>query len=711
MKRLIILLMSACCVAAIFAHDLLDDLVSRGNRAYENADRRRILQCADSIRDILQSGEITNPDELDDYTASMLKLYGNYHYENGADNQASFRLAEQYYDRVDSLMQANPNTTFTGPMRLLLPREKAQLFYRLEKYPEAVASLRQADDFIEYSGVYEPGSDQWLMTKMTLALSLARAGEFDEALEIAENEMRQAADRKSLDYARAQRMHAKILLLAGAKRDGALAAYKSYFLKQRNEALNELAGMSASERELYWLRLRPFITDCYRLEDADPAFLYDVTLFAKGLLLQFAADPANKQAHADAVKALRTSWSDVRKALKKGEAAVEFIEYEKDGRQCMAALVLKSGERPRFIAITSADEILSYVKAPMESTARGNKDRIYNSKNVRDLVWTQPLLDALADASTVYFAPEGYMHRFAIEYLEPVSDKQMYRLSSTRRLAIRDRGRKKEGMLLVGGVDYNAPHTEPAEEGNDADALRSYLGMSFTPLSETIVEVQTISGIRNNPADTIISGANASEELFRHLAPDYGTILVSTHGDFNTRPLPAPNDLKEAEPDNGMSRSIIALAGVNTSLNVSSGASPASFDGLLSAKEIATLDLSGCGLVTLSACQTALGKMTADGVFGIQRALKQAGARTMLLSLWNVSSEATLQLMISFFTHLGEGLSTHDAFNRARRDLMTGGASGGFIFDAGVMATVPADNNPRFSAPQFSNAFILIDPI
>ena len=96
-------------------------------------------------------------------------------------------------------------------------------------------------------------------------------------------------------------------------------------------------------------------------------------------------------------------------------------------------------------------------------------------------------------------------------------------------------------------------------------------------------------------------------------------------------------------------------------------------DGVLTAREISTLDLRKVDLVVLSACKTGVGEVREDGVFGLQRGFKKAGVRSLIMSLWDVNDAATQQMMSSFYEGLTQGLSLQGAFSKARREMRQNG--------------------------------------
>ena len=138
------------------------------------------------------------------------------------------------------------------------------------------------------------------------------------------------------------------------------------------------------------------------------------------------------------------------------------------------------------------------------------------------------------------------------------------------------------------------------------------------------------------------------------------------------------------DEDRTMDYSGLFMAGANTVLrgrrlpeNVENG--------ILNAREISQLDLRGLDLVVLSACQTGKGELKEDGVYGLQRAFKKAGAKTLLMSLWSVSDAATQQMMSSFYQALAAGQSRFDAFATAQQAVRDAGYAAPFYWASFVM--------------------------
>lgn len=101
-------------------------------------------------------------------------------------------------------------------------------------------------------------------------------------------------------------------------------------------------------------------------------------------------------------------------------------------------------------------------------------------------------------------------------------------------------------------------------------------------------------------------------------------------------------------------------------------------------------------MAVLSACQTGLGDVTSDGVFGLQRGFKKAGAQSLLVTLWKVDDKATQLFMTQFYEALSKGKSKVESLRLAQRY---------------IKEYEPEPNFRPYANPQFWAAFILIDAI
>ena len=198
----------------------------------------------------------------------------------------------------------------------------------------------------------------------------------------------------------------------------------------------------------------------------------------------------------------------------------------------------------------------------------------------------------------------------------------------------------------------------------------------------------------------MLIGNNGTEEAFRSKTKEQLNVLhLATHGFYLS-----DEDLCRLEKDNyfakigkeyrdieekGLVRSGLIFAGINQVLQNKVVPIDAN-DGVMTAMEISHLNLYGVDLVVLSACQTAHGEIADDGVIGLQRGFKKAGANSLLMTLWKVDDDATRQFMTKFYERLSTHHNKQRALSEAQRYLQ---------------------ESTKYKEPEYWAPFILLDAL
>lgn len=379
------------------------------------------------------------------------------------------------------------------------------------------------------------------------------------------------------------------------------------------------------------------------------------------------------------------TFKDVTSSLQPGELLVDFADYwlPGDRRQYVAYLMGNGWEYPRLIPVTTSDSIDALLKK-----VNRKPDRLYESRHSADMLrlFWNPLLPYADTARRIYVIPSGDIHQIAISSIpmpdgSTLGDKhEIIRLTSAKEVvAIRDNRQlnKRATAALFGDIDYDVDIIDmkaqsrryllPAFDSNRGnDMLRG--DSTFKKLRYSSQEVTEIGRIlaHNNVNVNFYTKLNGSEEAFMSLsgnAPDM--MLMSTHGFYYT-PSHAPSHTALARRDDIMYLTGLVMSGGNaewTGRDLPDGVR----GGLLTSDDISHLDFSATGLVALSACETACGQATNDGLYGLQRAFKKAGAQTLVMSLWQVSDLVAKEFMIRFFDNLPSSRwDKRDAFNKAK---------------------------------------------
>lgn len=371
--------------------------------------------------------------------------------------------------------------------------------------------------------------------------------------------------------------------------------------------------------------------------------------------------------HAD----LKKTYADVKKALRPGEAAIEFGEQENGIGlySYFAAILLPELDKPIICNL---------------GNLKFGRDQLHH--NCIDSI-AAALKPYIGNYNTIYFAMDGNLHLLPFESFSPL-DKNWIRLSSTRLLCAPHRAAKsgKGSMLVYGDIDFdNAADSVNSSVDDLLDASDSIVPVSpgtlkADSLPNTRGEINSITdlaGSRSMKSKTF-SGSGATELSLRNelaAASVPAIIHFATHGFYFT-----PSESKGLwratgysdglfNPDtserNALSRSGLLLAGANRTFSGVSK-SPAYNDGVLLSSEIQSFNLSDVDFISLSACDTGLGDITSDGIFGLQRSFKKAGANSLLMTLWKVDDRATGLLMTKFYELYLGGVPKHDALAQAR---------------------------------------------
>jgi CHAT domain-containing protein len=205
---------------------------------------------------------------------------------------------------------------------------------------------------------------------------------------------------------------------------------------------------------------------------------------------------------------------------------------------------------------------------------------------------------------------------------------------------------------------------------------------SWALLPGTRQEAEAIQ--RLLPKAQIFLGPEATKQRLLHL-PTPAVLHIATHG-FFLEDAPAFEDSRAVghfgalgegasaqRPSDPLLRSGLILAGAQAQASHASGAaSPPPDSSLVTALELAGLDLWDTQLVVLSACDTGRGDVKlGQGVYGLRRAFVVAGAETVVMSLWKVRDDSTRQLMEDYYRNLlagqGRAFALREAMLALRR--------------------------------------------
>ncbi|MCD4697828.1 MAG: CHAT domain-containing protein [Bacteroidales bacterium] len=421
----------------------------------------------------------------------------------------------------------------------------------------------------------------------------------------------------------------------------------------------------------------------------------------------------------------RDSWQEIKSMLGRDEAFVQIIRFHRHDSVIYVALIIsdKEAEHPQMIVLNDGEslEIENY-ESYITNINNGYKSNdIYNDTGSYINYWKK-IENLITGKKTIYLLPDGIYNKINIAALKMANEKYVYEIHNIVLLtSINDYTEQKEVInsknniaVLIGAPDFFGNRqndtvlavnntVKPVEKefannngykyadthfitygllckpvfyGLNSNTFFNYSSLrseKLTPLPLSGNEVRYVDSILSefNWKTQLYTDENATENIVKTLRSPK-ILHISTHGFFTDLKSDLETSQNNLLPDNDFTTTInplfcsgLYLAGAQNSLNGNYVIDDFSEDGILTAYEVTNLNLDSTKLVVLSACETGLGDILhGEGVFGLQRAFRIAGAENIIMSLWKVDDRATQLFMKKFYTFWLSGNTKSEAFNK-----------------------------------------------
>ncbi len=370
------------------------------------------------------------------------------------------------------------------------------------------------------------------------------------------------------------------------------------------------------------------------------------------------------------------------------------------GQPRYAAAVLRSRGEPKWVDLGEVAEINKLAVDFRADLATGRPIKKLARTIYEKLI--APIRPLLGDARHILISPDGELTLIPFEAFIDEQDKFLieryafsYLTSGRDLLRFQSNVNNASAPLVLADIDYNnsSPTVASAKVSPSRGSQNRRSGelatLKFQALAATKDEATAIKKLLPNAK--VLLGQDATETAVKQLQSP-SILHLATHGffiadgkqDINASPELelTPRQPRIINIENPLLRSGLALAGFNKRKQVTNG----NDDGVLTALEVAGLDLQSTELVVLSACDTGKGDVrVGDGVYGLRRALVMAGSQSQVLSLWLVDDAATKDLMVKYYQNLKVGLGRHEALRATQLEML---------------------NTEQYQHPQFWAAFV-----
>ncbi|MCD6017031.1 MAG: hypothetical protein K0S53_152 [Bacteroidetes bacterium] len=381
------------------------------------------------------------------------------------------------------------------------------------------------------------------------------------------------------------------------------------------------------------------------------------------------------------------TYKDIQARLKASEAAITIIRQDirkNDSSSVVeyVALVLRKDKPyPSLVRISKTKEFESdYIIDYINKIYDREEDFLSYNR-----FW-KPLAMQLTGVTNVYLSTDGIYNQVNLYTLkDPVTHKYVLDefnisiLPNLNYIFNETKSNPLNNAELFGFPDYEYDFSKKISipVSSEALAVNRYGAAKLIPLPGTKTEVENISGYLKdvNWNVNVYQKEQASEEqLKKAVSPK--VLHIATHGFFLSDVDKEDKSMMGFESTklkmNPLLRSGIMLAGASAVAKDTSN-NQVEQDGIFTAYEASLLNLTNTDLVVLSACETGLGvDINNQGVYGLQRAFYIAGAKNLIMSLWQVDDDATMTLMSEFYKEWGinpRQQTITKAFKKAQREV------------------------------------------
>jgi len=425
------------------------------------------------------------------------------------------------------------------------------------------------------------------------------------------------------------------------------------------------------------------------------------------------------------------SWKEIQKKLLPNESVVDILHFNKIAKAkiwenspietpCVIdstfyiALIItaETTDKPQLVFLRNGKELDSAYYFHYQQFMTNPKQRLDKDWESYQYFWSA-IDSVIGDKKVVYVSPDGVYNKINLETLilpdgNFLSDTKDIRIiGSSKELLERAKPytKKTKDALLVGNPDFksnstlaekNIPLLASTQTISDAYkyTTRSFEGADVSSLPAAEKEVNIITDLlkKYNYQTTTLTGKAAQESSVKSISSP-SILHIATHGFFEKDIKPTSNDIslgvnQNKSIENPMLRSGLLLAGAENTIRGKYNPKDGAENGILTAYEVQQMNLDSTELVVLSACETGLGEVkNGEGVYGLQRAFRIAGAKSIIMSLWKVDDQATQIFMTSFYESWLSGKTKREAFKAAQEVLK---------------------KSPRYSHPYYWGAFVMI---